>query len=111
MYYYWVIPANVAGRWFWSIPSAMGRQHWTMRLEQQFQEIKGKGNIQGKRVSIADARLIGDRLDFGVSYKSEGQKTVMQFSGRITGDTIRGSIQVQGGPFEGVREWIARRAP
>lgn len=111
MYYYWVIPANVAGRWFWSISSAMGRQHCTMRLEQQFQEIRGKVNIQGKRVSIGDAQLKGDQLSFGVRYKSQGQETVLRFSGHVTGDTIKGSLQVQGGPFEGIQDWIAKRVP
>jgi SAM-dependent methyltransferase len=111
MYYYWVIPANVAGRWFWSMPSVMGRQHWSMRLEQQFQEIRGKVNIEGKRVSIGNAELKGDQLSFGVDYKSQGQKTAMRFSGQVTGDTIRGNIQAQGGPFEGVQNWIAKRVP
>jgi SAM-dependent methyltransferase len=110
-YYYWVMPANVAGRWFWSIPLAMGRQHWSLRLGQQFQEIRGKINIDGKRVSITDAQLKGDQLDFGAIYKSKGQKSVMQFSGHIAGDTIRGRLQVQGGPFEDVKNWIAKRAP
>jgi hypothetical protein len=111
MYYYWVLPANVVGRWFWSAPSAMGRQHYTMRLEQQFQEIRGKINIQGKKVSITEAQLKGDQLSFGVRYKSQGEKTIMRFSGRITDDTIKGSVQVQGGPFEGAKDWIAKRAP
>ncbi len=111
MYYYWVMPANVAGRWFWSIPSAIGRQHWSMRLEQQFQEIRGKVTIEGKRVSIGDAELKGDQLSFEVGYKSQGQETVMRFSGHITGDTIKGSLQVQGGPSKGIQDWIAKRVP
>jgi SAM-dependent methyltransferase len=111
MYYYWVIPATVAGRWFWSIPSAMGRQHWSMRLAQQFQEIRGQINIQGKRVSIADAQLKGDQLSFGGRYKSQGQETVMRFSGRVIGDTINGRLQVQGRPFDGIQDWIAKRVP
>jgi SAM-dependent methyltransferase len=111
MYYYWVIPANVAGRWFWSIPSATGREHFTMRLEQQFQEIRGKVTIEGKRVSIGDAELKGDQLSFGVSYKSQGQKTVTRFSGHVTGDTIKGGLQIQGRPSEGIQDWIAKRVP
>ena len=82
-----------------------------MRLEQQFQEIRGKVTIEGKRVSIGDAELKGDQLSFGVRYKSQGQETVTRFSGHITGDTIKGSLQVQGGPFEGIQDWIAKRAP
>jgi SAM-dependent methyltransferase len=112
-YYVWVIPADVAGVWRWSGPTQKGDQPYTLRLNQNFQEVSGHMTIQeGRRIRIKEAKLTGDRLNFVVKYdEGNKQKVVMQFNGRVSGDTLHGNVEVTGGPFAGNYTWTAGRNP
>ena len=112
-YYVWVIPADVAGVWRWSVPTQKGDRPYTLRLKQNFQEVSGHVTIQEeRRIRIKEAELTGDRLNFVVTYdEANKQKVVMQFNGRVSGDTIHGNVEVTGGPLAGKHNWTARRNP
>jgi SAM-dependent methyltransferase len=108
-FYYWVVPGDVGGKWHWNLPSLAGEPTSTLQLVQKFQEVKGKMNVQGKELRIADARLTGDKLSFIVRNKSLSQEVVMQFSGRVNGDTLTGTVEVSGGLLAGKHDWMAKR--
>ncbi len=108
-FYYWVIPTNVSGTWRWSIPASTPNRPYTLRLDQKFQEISGQVSEEGQGVKIDDARLVGDRLSFMLRSEMDKQNVVMHFDGRVSGDTIKGSIAVLGGVFTGQHNWTARR--
>jgi SAM-dependent methyltransferase len=108
-YYFWIIPADVAGLWRLRISTSMGDQEYRLRLDQTFQEIRGKVSRQGREVPIAEPRLAGDQFNFTLNEDVNKQKAVMRFNGRISGDTIRGNVVVQGGPSAGRYSWTAKR--
>jgi ubiquinone/menaquinone biosynthesis C-methylase UbiE len=108
-FYYWVIPAYVAGTWQWSLRTKAGDHEHTLRLDQKFQEVSGQNSFRGQGTKISDARLTGDRLSFMLRTEMGKQKVIIHFSGRVSGDTIRGKMTVQGGPFNGQHDWVARR--
>ena len=108
-FYYWVVPGDVGGKWHWNLLSSTGEPTYTLRLVQKFQEVKGKINILGRDLRIADTRLTGDKLSFVVRNKSLGQEVVMQFSGRVSGDTLTGTVEVSGGFLAGKHDWMAKR--
>lgn len=109
-FYYWVIPANAAGLWRWSLSASTGQQVHTLRLDQKFQEISGEVNMMGRKVFIAEARLVGDQLSFTFRDNTGKEKVVMVFTGRINGDTITGNVQVQRGEsFARSYNWTAKR--
>jgi SAM-dependent methyltransferase len=108
-YYYWVIPADVAGVWRWSMTTSEGDREYSLRLIQTFQKIRGEMNVKGHEGPIAEAQLAGDQLSFTFREDTNNQKAMMRFNGRISGDTIRGNVAVQGGPYEGIYEWMATR--
>ena len=110
-YYYWVIPADVAGIWRWTMGTSTGEQDYTLRLVQKFQEISGGAGVKGQEVSIADARLVGDQLSFTLRKNKKKEEAVMWFNGRVTGDTIQGLVEFQEGPFSRIYNWTARRNP
>ncbi len=96
-FYYWVIPADVKGIWRFSIPSfGVGLQDQLI-LNQKYQEISGKISVQGREFPIRGQRLKGDQVSFGIRYNDEGQNVAMRFNGRVAGDTLEGSIEIQGG--------------
>ncbi len=108
-YYYWVIPANVAGVWRWDLSISEGRQEYTMRLVQKFQEISGVVNVNGQDIAITDARLVGDQLTFTLRDYTRREQTVIRFIGRVIGDTIHGLVEA--GISEQIYSWAARRNP
>jgi len=109
-YYYWVIPADAAGTWHWTLTTSTGIRDYVLRLDQQFQEISGRVNIKGQEIPIHNARLIGDQLSFTFRDKTDKQNAVMRLNGRISNDTIQGNVEVQAGPLKGSHSWTARRA-
>jgi len=109
MFYYWIIPANIAGTWRWSLTSPMGELESQLILNQEFQEISGKVDIQGRQLRIREQRLKGDQLSFRVRYNSEGQNVVMQFNGYVRDDAIKGRLEIKGGPWTGTQKWTAKR--
>jgi SAM-dependent methyltransferase len=104
--YYWVIPADVAGTWQLSLPLHHSAQPSTLRLQQQFQEVRGAVTVAGAEVPIGKATLTGDQLRFTVT---QGDGVQMRFEGRADGDALRGRVEVRGGAAPGHYDWSAQR--
>ncbi len=109
-YYFWVIPAKAAGIWRWSLSTSAGREDFALRLTQQFQEIQGEVHVKGQKISVGDARLVGDRISFTYDGDSKKQQVRMRFQGRISGDIMQGDVEVQGGASAGKYSWVAKRS-
>lgn len=107
--YYWVLPAGVAGTWRWSVSTPQGERRYALRLRQRFQKISGSVIADGQEIPISDAQLFGNHLHFMVAQQIQGQKVTMRFRGQVNGNTIHGSVDIQGGPFAGRRDWQAKR--
>jgi SAM-dependent methyltransferase len=108
-YYFWVIPADVAGKWRWSFPSAKGGEPFVLSLKQTFQDIDGWITTPVKTVSPLEAYLVGRQIGFVLRYQPSGKPVEMRFSGQVEGNTMSGIVEVNGGPFAGRHNWTARR--
>lgn len=107
--YYWVIPAGVAGTWRWTVQTPRGERKYVLKLKQRFQKVSGSVSTDGSQTPITNAQLIGTQLSFTVTREIGGQKVTMRFSGQVSGDTINGTVDIQGGQFAGKRPWVAKR--
>ncbi len=110
-FYFWMIPANVAGEWQWTLSGPRGRRDYTLHLVQKFQEFSGKVTAGGHESPIRKGRLAGDHLSFTVNEKIDGKNVTMGFSGRVDGLSIQGVVEIQGGPSSGKYPWTATRRP
>jgi SAM-dependent methyltransferase len=108
-YYSWVIPADVAGKWRWSFPSAKGEEQFGLSLTQKFQEIDGWITTPVQTVAPLQAYLIGNQIGFVLRYRPSGKPVEMRFSGRVEGNTMSGIVEVNSGPFAGRHKWSAKR--
>ncbi|MBM4333181.1 MAG: methyltransferase domain-containing protein [Deltaproteobacteria bacterium] len=108
-FYYWVIPANAAGEWQWTMSRSPENREYILRIGQKFQEISGRVKFGKQESPIEEALLAGDQLSFMFREEVDGQKVVMRFNGRISQDTIQGNVEVQGGPLAGDYQWNAKR--
>jgi precorrin-6B methylase 2 len=107
--YYWVLPAAAAGTWQWTLPGSKGEQAYQLRLRQRFQAVSGTVKAGDQQLPVADATITGDRLTFSIVRDVQGEKSRMSFSGRLIGNTLSGSVESQGGPAPGKRDWTANR--
>ncbi len=87
--YLWIVPAKVGGSW------KLGDGDLT--LKQSFQMITGTLKAGGKEVAVK-GRLNGDRISFKAGDA--------QYSGTVSGDTIKGNVK----SGAGASEWNATRA-
>jgi hypothetical protein len=71
--------------------------------------VSGKVTLRGWPLKMRDLKLVGDQLSFRARYNAEGENSSMFFSGRVSGDTINGTLTVEGGRWNGTREWTAKR--
>jgi len=107
--YYWVIPAKVAGTWQWSLDGLDVKQQYQLQLVQKYQEIKGTVRFEGKEAKFLQPKLDGDQVSFEVISEYQGQSVRMKFNGRVSGDTLTGSVDIQGSSFKGTQVWSATR--
>jgi Methyltransferase domain len=97
----WVMPANFAGTWQWSLPGAAG---YEARLEQKFQMPVGTVMAQGQPLRLGEARIKGDTISFTVTGDTGG---VQRYAGRISGNVINGEVVLRSG--ERAQTWRAER--
>ena len=85
--------ADPTGTWTWSVP---GRDGTPRKVTAKFKVEDGKlsGTVSGRNgdTAIDDAKLTGDELSFSVTREFNGNKFVQKFSGKVSGDAIKGKI-------------------
>lgn len=109
--YYWVVPANVTGTWKWTMPSSAGKKRYVLKLDQQFQQVNGTVFAGVSEMPIEDAVIRGDRLQFTMEQKLNGLIVRMLFEGRVSGDSIKGSVKLGAEPRADKGRWRAKRDP
>jgi hypothetical protein len=97
--YVWIVPAKVGGRWQVQVD---GAAPFEATLRQQFQSISGTAQTAAGAVKLAQAALRGEDLSFTLGSGAQRQS----FRGRVSGDTLRGSVEFAGGR---TANWTARR--
>jgi SAM-dependent methyltransferase len=107
--YYWVIPADIDGAWQMSVPTPTGERRYLLRAHQHYQEVRGTVSADGEATLIGNATLTGDHLRFTATTGIRGEEVTMSFDGRVSGDLMRGSVEVQGGSMAGRFDWSAQR--
>ena len=98
-YYYWVLPADVKGRWHISAPALGQDGEYTMEVVQNFQEIQAILLTKQANASISHAKIKGDTISFFLGKGFGRNKTGMFFKGKVTGNTISGNVEVEINPF------------
>lgn len=98
----WVVPADFAGTWQWTLPGAGGEVRHEASLQQKFQVLDGSVVAPGQ-LRLAEARVKGDTVSFTLS----GSAGVQRYSGRLSGNTIIGEVVLRSG--EPPLQWRAVR--
>jgi SAM-dependent methyltransferase len=102
--YYWVIPADVSGRWQWE----SNGQKFAMNAGQEFQKVNLELNAGNRSLVVQEPLLIGERLTFTAVDKGNGNNYL--FNGRVDGKNITGTVQIRSGNNKySIENWSATR--
>ena len=103
-YYFYIVPARVAGQWRIDTPLARGRE-FIFNIEQQYQRIRGGVTGGGGFLPAFEARLSGERIYFVLAENDVSHR----FEGEVRGDMMEGVVRSGYGPKLAERRWRAQR--
>ncbi|HEX8310210.1 MAG TPA: class I SAM-dependent methyltransferase [Chthoniobacteraceae bacterium] len=86
--FYWVLPANLSGRW--KIAGKAEGGVTSLDLQQKFQMLTGAAEVQGEQRAITDGRVTGESFTVTLAPAKEGGEPI-KFSGRLSGEKLQSS--------------------
>jgi hypothetical protein len=72
------------------VPPLLSSEAMRLELRQEGTSVSGEALLEGRKMPLADARLVGSELTFRLA----GRETV--FRGKVTGATIDGMVELRG---------------
>jgi SAM-dependent methyltransferase len=108
--YFWIIPANVTGDWSWNVTTGSRNKQYILNIDQHFQKLDGLITSGSNQLSPENLIITSDLLQFSLEENVNGKKTSMNFTGRVNGNIIEGTIE-RTGVTPGTIKWQARRDP
>jgi len=100
----WIVPAPIEGTWQLTLSGDPKRTN-ELVLRQRFQYAEGLVNINGKTGQVRNAKLEGPQISFTVFEPTNPGPLRYEFSGRVSGDTMEGTVKLPGGE----QSWKASR--
>jgi hypothetical protein len=109
--------ADVSGTWTWSRPGRNGgeAQKMTLKLKAEGEKLTGTMTSPGRQggqatdTEITDGKVKGDEISFSVTREFNGNKMTTKYSGKVTGDTIKGKTEMDRNGQAQSRDWEATR--
>jgi hypothetical protein len=99
------------GTWKWSFTSPNGNtMSQTLKLKMEGEKLTG--TVTGRNnqeTAIEAAKMTADELTFQVTRDRNGEKIVSKYKGKVTADTIKGTIESNWGGENRSREWEAKK--
>jgi len=102
--YFWVVPAAAAGRWSWHLGDPGAMHDYDVMLEQTFQMLRV---VPSAGVHAGSGRMRGEEIGLVLTVGSNGRETREEYRGRLRGDSIVGSVRIEGAAQE--IAWRAER--
>ena len=100
---------NPTGTWKWSQMQGNNTREVTLKLKLDGDKLTGAMvGRNGNETKIDDGATLKDgEVSFSVTRERGGNKTVTKYTGKISGDTIKGKISREG---QEDRDWEAKRS-
>lgn len=109
--HYWVVPANVSGRWEWDLGQGAGKRRFAIQAVQEFQSVSASGTEGTWLAAVNDIVLVGDKISFRLDTEADGKMSSFLYEGTVKGDTIAGTVRPAGDPKAAPVKWSAVRDP
>ena len=105
--YLWYVPAQVAGKWRADVNVAGKPVPYELSFEQSFQILEGNMR-SGNDSTLVRGRLNGDAITFIAQPKGSPGNQRHEFTGKVNGDTIDGTVKIGEGSAMREAKWTAK---
>lgn len=103
--------SEITGTWKSSYTNQNGRvMESTFKLKAEGEKLTGTASGRNNDTAIEDGKIKGEEVSFQVTREFNGNKTVMKYSGKLSGDTIAGKSEFERNGEPTKRDWVAKRA-
>ena len=110
--------AKPDGTWTWSMQGRQGgtARVTTLKLKVDGDKLTGTVSSPGRQggasndTAITDGKIKGDEISFSVTREFNNNKMVSKYTGKISGDTIKGKIETERNGQTNSRDWEAKRS-
>ena len=109
--HFWIVPANVSGRWQWDLADGARKRHFAVQAVQEFQSVSASGTEGTWLAAVNDVGLVGDRIKLRLDTEADGKMTSFLYEGTVQGDTIEGTVRPADNPKAAPVKWKAVRDP
>jgi SAM-dependent methyltransferase len=99
--YYWVVPANIEGQWYWKTNG----KNFSMKATQTFQEIRLKVRTEENSLKIEHSQLSGKNLNFTAINPKNGNRYI--YHGTIEDTFLEGLVQIHHDKKMRIESWSA----
>jgi hypothetical protein len=107
--YLWYVPAKVAGRWQSQVNVAGRDMPYEMAFDQSFQILEGTMRAGADSAQIR-GRLNGENISFITQPKGSPGGQRHEFKGKVSGDSIVGTVRIGDGTAAREAKWTAKLA-
>lgn len=102
--------ADPTGTWKWSVTFNNQTREQTLKLKLEGDQLTGAMlGRDNQETAIEDAKYKDGEVSFTVTRERNGQKFVRKFSGKVSGDTIKGTTEFERNGEKQSRDWEAKR--
>ena len=102
--------ADPTGTWTWSITTQDGTvRTTTAKLKLDGDKLTGTVSGRQTETAIENGKLDKDEISFGVTREFNNNKVTQKFTGKISGDVIKGKIAFERNGEAQTRDWEAKR--
>jgi hypothetical protein len=106
--YLWVVPAKVAGKWQAQLNVAGKDAPYEIAFDQLFQILEGTVRAGSDSVPLRGRVTNGDQITFTTQPKGSPGGQRHEFTGRVSGDTIQGTVRIGEGTTVRQANWSAK---
>jgi hypothetical protein len=102
---------NPTGAWKWTVMRNNQAREASLKLKLDGDKLTGAMVGQnGQETPIEDGQYKDGEVSFKVTRERQGNKITTKYSGKLSGDTIKGKIESERNGQPQSRDWEAKRA-
>ena len=104
---------SIDGTWEWETTGGQGGQTFQQRAKLKQDGEKLTGVIIGRNdqeTAIKDGKIKDGEISFSVTRERQGQSMTTKYTGKLSGDTIKGKTERERDGQTQSRDWEAKRA-
>jgi hypothetical protein len=101
---------NPTGTWKWTVTMGDQKREMTLKLKLEGDKLTGSYvGRDGKDTPIEDATFKDGEVTFKVTRERDGNKFVVKYKGKVSGDTLKGKTEFERNGETQSRDWEAKR--